>query len=109
MEGLEYFRDITRIYFEPFRFYHLFGVVCVIYIALALYKVVQKKKRTMCAFEQFPGPPAHWLTGNVNEVSFRPLGLTPDIPVKASNRPARKRINDFLLMSIKNMGKIKAA
>ncbi|KAI4894341.1 hypothetical protein NFI96_009829 [Prochilodus magdalenae] len=67
MEVFSHFGDIWKRYLEPFRFYHLFGVVCVIYIAMTLTKVILQRKRLMRAFEQFPGPPAHWLFGNVND------------------------------------------
>ncbi|XP_072535848.1 cytochrome P450 4T8 [Salminus brasiliensis] len=67
MEILEYFRDITNAYLEPLRFYHVLGVMCVIYIGMLLTKVVQQRKKMTAAFEQFPGPPGHWLFGNTHE------------------------------------------
>ncbi|XP_066538734.1 cytochrome P450 4T8 [Hoplias malabaricus] len=67
MEVFYYFRDIAKLYLIPFRFYYIFGVVCIIYVAIALTRVILKRKRVMRAFEQFPGPPANWLFGNARE------------------------------------------
>ncbi|XP_036442404.1 cytochrome P450 4A25 [Colossoma macropomum] len=67
MEVFDYLEDVTKRYLEPFRFYHVFGFVCIIYIAITLTRVALKRKRLMREFEQFPGPPAHWLFGNVND------------------------------------------
>uniref|UniRef100_A0AAR2ISA3 Cytochrome P450, family 4, subfamily T, polypeptide 8 n=1 Tax=Pygocentrus nattereri TaxID=42514 RepID=A0AAR2ISA3_PYGNA len=67
MEVSDYLEGVTKRYLEPFCFYHVFGFVCIIYIAMTLTRVALKRKRLIREFEQFPGPPAHWLFGNVND------------------------------------------
>ncbi|XP_058244776.1 cytochrome P450 4B1-like isoform X2 [Hemibagrus wyckioides] len=62
-----YVAKLTPFNMEAFRFYHVFAVVCIIYISAVLIKWSIKRNRWIRALEQFPGPPGHWLLGHVPE------------------------------------------
>ncbi|XP_058256033.1 cytochrome P450 4A6-like isoform X2 [Hemibagrus wyckioides] len=62
-----YVAKLTPFNLEAFRFYHVFAVVCIIYISAVLIKWSIKRKQWMRALEQFPGPPGHWLLGHATQ------------------------------------------
>ncbi|XP_007249665.3 cytochrome P450 4B1 [Astyanax mexicanus] len=106
MEISENFRHVLETYLEPVRLYHALGVVCVIYVGMLLTRLMQRRKTLKAAFEQFPGPPGHWLLGNTNEfqqdgtdlekiITFGenypyafPLWFGPDISILNIHHPA---------------------
>ncbi|XP_075034798.1 cytochrome P450 4A6-like [Mixophyes fleayi] len=62
--------------------YHYLQLAAVICLVSAVFKAVQvfmSRRRQVSIFRQFPGPPVHWLLGNVNE--FRRDGNDLDILV----------------------------
>ncbi|XP_058244807.1 cytochrome P450 4A6-like isoform X1 [Hemibagrus wyckioides] len=67
MQLFNYFAKLTPFNLEAFRFYHVFAVVCIIYISSVLIKCSFKRNRWMRALEQFPGPPGHWLLGHATQ------------------------------------------
>ncbi|XP_047667829.1 cytochrome P450 4A4-like [Tachysurus fulvidraco] len=67
MELYNYFAKLATFNLEAFRLFHVFLVVCIIYISAVLIKWSIKRKRRMRDLEQFPGPPGHWLLGHVTQ------------------------------------------
>uniref|UniRef100_A0A8C8RB15 Uncharacterized protein n=1 Tax=Pelusios castaneus TaxID=367368 RepID=A0A8C8RB15_9SAUR len=50
------------------RIFYLTAVLCLIYVVQKTIKVYQWRRRLNKALKSFPGPPVHWLFGNVHEV-----------------------------------------
>ncbi|XP_071373257.1 cytochrome P450 4B1-like [Centroberyx affinis] len=46
---------------------HLFALVCLVAVVFKLTALIIKKRQWLRNLEPFPGPPGHWLLGNVQE------------------------------------------
>uniref|UniRef100_A0A8C8VEX0 Cytochrome P450 n=1 Tax=Pelusios castaneus TaxID=367368 RepID=A0A8C8VEX0_9SAUR len=57
-------KDVSRIFY-------LTAVLCLIYVVQKTIKVYQWRRRLNKALKSFPGPPVHWLFGNVHEFKGR--------------------------------------
>ncbi|XP_074509229.1 cytochrome P450 4T8 [Sebastes fasciatus] len=49
------------------QMHHLFALLCLVVVVYKLTVLLARKRDTLRSFEDFPGPPPHWLYGNVNE------------------------------------------
>ncbi|XP_030427998.1 cytochrome P450 4B1-like [Gopherus evgoodei] len=56
---------------DVFRIVYLLTVLCLTYMVLKAIKLYQWRRKLNKALQSFPGPPVHWLFGNVHEFSRR--------------------------------------
>lgn len=65
-------RQITALWYwlhkDVSQIFYLAAVLCLTYIMLKGIKVYQWRRKLNKALKGFPGPPVHWLFGNVHEV-----------------------------------------
>uniref|UniRef100_A0A452HKN3 Cytochrome P450 family 4 subfamily B member 1 n=1 Tax=Gopherus agassizii TaxID=38772 RepID=A0A452HKN3_9SAUR len=52
---------------DVFRIVYLLTVLCLTYMVLKAIKLYQWRRKLNKALQSFPGPPVHWLFGNVHE------------------------------------------
>uniref|UniRef100_K7F4U7 Cytochrome P450 family 4 subfamily B member 1 n=1 Tax=Pelodiscus sinensis TaxID=13735 RepID=K7F4U7_PELSI len=57
-------KDVSRIFYPP-------AVLCLTYMVLKVIKLYKWRMELNQALKSFPGPPVHWLFGNVHEFSGR--------------------------------------
>ncbi|EMP34119.1 Cytochrome P450 4B1 [Chelonia mydas] len=57
-------KDVSRIFYLP-------AVLCLTYTVLKAIKLYQWRRELNKALKSFPGPPVHWLFGNVHEFTGR--------------------------------------
>ncbi|XP_074858331.1 cytochrome P450 4B1-like [Carettochelys insculpta] len=57
-------KDVSQIFYP-------LAVLCLTYVALKVIKLYKWRKELNKALESFPGPPVHWLFGNVHEFEGR--------------------------------------
>ncbi|XP_074539421.1 cytochrome P450 4T8 [Halichoeres trimaculatus] len=53
--------------FQLAHLHHLFAFVCIVFVAYKLSTAFAKRAKSLRAAEVFPGPPPHWLFGNLLE------------------------------------------
>ncbi|CAJ1062693.1 cytochrome P450 4B1 [Xyrichtys novacula] len=51
--------------FQLAHLHHLFALVCIVVVVYKLSTLLAKRARTLRVTEAFPGPPRHWLFGNL--------------------------------------------
>uniref|UniRef100_A0A452HKN6 Uncharacterized protein n=1 Tax=Gopherus agassizii TaxID=38772 RepID=A0A452HKN6_9SAUR len=56
---------------DVFRIVYLLTVLCLTYMVLKAIKLYQWRRKLNKALQSFPGPPVHWLFGNVHEVRLK--------------------------------------
>lgn len=61
---------LSDAFLEPQPIHRLFASLCLVFVIYKVTTLFAKKRNALKRFEAFPGPPAHWLFGNILEVLY---------------------------------------